>query len=126
MYSSSSQLTRCILKMKLIVEDRAVRKIPGKSANPETEENATAVVPKDYFVSVHPLVTLVIFVGLFVLVQMAAWRPQLLDHLGDFGETLHREYSQEIRTFFLVCLAIHIFEGMVGFAIAGMFTPRPR
>ena len=77
-------------------------------------------LPRDYFVPVHPAITFVIFVGLFILVQMAAWCPQLLDYLGNFGETLHIEYAREIRIFFLVCLAIHIFEGIVGFALAGM------
>ena len=76
-------------------------------------------LPKDYFVHVHPAITVVIVVGLFIIVQAVAWWPGLLDYLGSVGSMLHKDYSKEIRTFFLVCLGIHVFEGMVGLVLAG-------
>ena len=110
--SSNKSLKNRNRRMKLEENDSWPNKI-----KPNTK------LPPDYFRSVNPLITSVIVIGLFVLVQIMAFFPRLLPemHLGSFGEFLHRisvDYPLAVRIFFLLCMAVHSVEGSIGFYLS--------
>ena len=85
--------------------------------------NSCSRLPKDYFIPVHPIINLIIIIGLFGFVQLMALQPSYLLHFGTFGKFLHDFtviYPAQTQLFYRICMFIHCAESSVAFIYASI------